>query len=100
MDNYYNTLPQTTGIIFQQNQAIQGAPRESNVSERAKELLGYLHELDAVQAATREKLLGPSPQAQGTQPTPGEPSIEQLVAMACQRAACILVEAKSIHGRL
>lgn len=93
-----NTFPVDTRQSITSNSTPQ--PREPNVSARAKELIGYLYELDGVQAAIRASLYGASPQdASGTSQA-GDRSLEELVAMACQMAACILGEAKSIHSRL
>jgi len=77
------------------------APREPSTSERAQEALGYLFELEQVQAAMRERLFGPFPQESQPQAKEGRlPCLDEMLAMLCQKSAILLSEAKSIHGRL
>lgn len=90
---------QTYGIGLQN--AMPPTPREPNIADRSKELLTYLLELDSLQASIRTKLFGPFPQGTNTLGQSNEePSIETMIAVACERSACLVGEAKSILNRL
>lgn len=76
-------------------------PRDPNLADRTKELLNHLVELNHIQSSTRAKLFGSGPQIeQGLGQSKEEPSIETMIAVACERAACLVGEAHSIFNRL
>jgi hypothetical protein len=95
----------------QQRQRLQGyghdqgsspSPREPGIRARLMELIGYLDEHEKCQAELRQQLCGPSPVGgpESGNKRLGDPSIEELLAGACQKAACLVGEQKSINARL
>jgi len=78
-------------------------PSEPALGGRARELLGYLQELEQVQGEIRYKLMGRAPSqaaAEGPNKRTDEPCIDELLAVACTLAANLVGEQKTILARI
>jgi hypothetical protein len=76
-------------------------PKEPNMLRRTEELLGYLSELDQLQAETRRRLYGPSPECDpSVNSKMATEYLDDMLLRACQKAACLVGEQKSILARI
>lgn len=79
-------------------------PMEPNLIARAHEILRFVNELECLQHEIRLKLTGPYPSvADGNSADRkrlDEPCLEELLAMACTRIACLVGDQKSILGKI
>ena len=81
------------------NQYNQLAPKEPNITERVRELVGYIGQLEDVQANIRARLIGPAPSA-GASSDKDVACLEVEISDACTRLACLVGEARTILGKL
>lgn len=110
MADYDNMMQQRTygGLVGQLGQGAANAvpqPKEPALVQRTHELLGYLGELEEVNRAVRRKLIGEDPgdigpPSHSPNKRPDEPCLEELIAVACNRAACLVGEQKTILARI
>lgn len=97
----------TPGLAGQLSQGLRNQigpePIEPSMLARTRELIGYLSELESLQAETRRRISGPYPEACGANDAAkrtDEPCLEELLAIACNRAACVVGEQKSILSKI
>lgn len=106
--DYRSEAGQTQTQIHQYNIAPKGSRdagnglvREPGPCDKAREVLGYLRELEQLQADLRQRLYGPYPATdEANSKTAHEPSLEENLGQISQRAACLVGEMKSILTRL
>ena len=101
---YYNQLRGQAAVQGLGNSlagAAISAPKEPTLSERLKELRGYLYELTDLQSNIRYALVGPEvtsdPRCESKDVA--EPTIEQLLADCCQRAANLVGFTRTLRTR-
>ncbi len=75
-------------------------PDVQTLRDKLQELLGYLNEADIHTAGIRERIAGPSPSCPENGRSGGPNCLEELVLIACQRAACLAGELSTIGQRL
>lgn len=66
---------------------------------RAQETYGYVADLAGIQAEIRERLLGPLP-SEVLSETYTAPDLESLLALICEKLACLVGEARTILDRV
>lgn len=89
-------------LSFQSNQTqtqVGIAPINPGILDTVRELLGYLAETDQAHGRMREQISGPYPQS-SENAAPQSDCLENLLRLACQQAACIAGDAKSILAKL
>lgn len=75
--------------------------REPGPLSKASETLGSLNEMDSVMRELRIKMYGSYPEANEAQEKrSGPPSLEEMLAMICQRSAMAVGELRNILGRM
>lgn len=76
-------------------------PRDPSIKDRLRECLGYISQLEDMQSVLRCHLQGPQPPSADDRNAKraDEPQLEEMLAMASQRLACLVSEAQSINAR-
>ena len=95
---------QTKEMAASYQRAVRDVPeaiKEPNLVDRARETCKFLSELEGLMEQLRVKLYGPvPPQGDTNGKSTHEPSLEELVAHACEHSAMAVGELKTILNRL